>query len=115
MNHPCHIQLDFDAVTDNEIEELIDSVRSAECASCHSLLAHPDDLPILERIEELDGAVAANAAEWPLIFVRVKGRPYCECCHLAGHATGKSDEGAKYHESQTRREFNHQRRLMRAV
>ena len=103
--HPCHMQMDFDSITDDHIQELIDSVRSAECASCHSLLAHPEDLHILEQIEELDTDGDAATAEWPLIHTRVNGRPYCMCCYLKGHATGRPDEGAKYHEQTTSREF----------
>ena len=116
--NPCHMQMDFDSVTDDRIQELIDSVRSAECASCHSLLAHPDDLHILEQIEELDSdsdTAQADVSEWPLIFKRVKGRPYCECCSLKGMATGKPDEGARYHEQMTSREFRASRQLAGVV
>ena len=106
MDNPCGVQMDFDSVVDDEIQELIDSVRTAECASCRSSIANPDDLHILEKIEELDSqGTQVNAAEWPLIHLRINGRPYCQCWYLKGWATGAPDGGAKLHEKIAQREF----------
>lgn len=109
--NPCYVQIDFDTQRDNELQAILDSIRTVMCAGCQSWLYSPDDHGKLQEAKQLDTQGEVNLDDWKPVVTRVRDRPYCACCHRMGRANGKRCEGAVYHEKLRRREFYESRKL----